>query len=146
MDKAAFVTALGGAATVVGSAVNFTTTFASDDVNLTAHGKVTGDGPYHLTTTTTLPAGLTAATNYWVIFVDANTFKLATSKANAEAGTAVTITDNGTGTHSISGVAQGLGDALDDILMEHLTFPGNRAMPKALNEEKFWSKATNFLF
>ena len=55
-----------------------------------------------LTTTTTLPAGLATATDYYVIRVSDSTFKLATSYANAIAGTAIDITDAGTGTHTIT--------------------------------------------
>jgi len=55
-----------------------------------------------LTTTTTLPGGLALATNYYVIKVTDGTCKLATSYANAIAGTAINITDAGTGTHTIS--------------------------------------------
>ena len=55
-----------------------------------------------LTTTTTLPAGLATATDYYYIKVTDDTFKLATSYANAIAGTAINITDAGTGTHSTS--------------------------------------------
>lgn len=55
-----------------------------------------------LTTTTTLPAGLATATNYYVIKVTDSTFKLATSYANAVAGTAINITDAGTGTHTVT--------------------------------------------
>jgi len=55
-----------------------------------------------LTTTTTLPAGLSLATDYYVIKVTDSTFKLATTYANAVAGTAINITDAGTGTHTIS--------------------------------------------
>ena len=55
-----------------------------------------------LTTTTTLPGGLSLATDYYVIRVSDTTFKLATSYANAVAGTAINITDAGTGTHTIS--------------------------------------------
>jgi len=55
-----------------------------------------------LTTTTTLPAGLALATNYYVIRVTDSTFKLATTYANAVAGTAINITDAGTGTHTMS--------------------------------------------
>jgi hypothetical protein len=55
-----------------------------------------------LTTTTTLPAGLSLATDYYVIKASDSTFKLATSYANAVAGTAVNITDAGTGTHTCS--------------------------------------------
>lgn len=55
-----------------------------------------------LTTTTTLPAGLATATDYYVIRVSDTTFKLATSYANAVAGTAINITDAGTGTHTVN--------------------------------------------
>lgn len=55
-----------------------------------------------LTTTTTLPAGLATATDYYVIKVSDSTCKLATSYANAIAGTAINITDAGTGTHTMS--------------------------------------------
>lgn len=52
--------------------------------------------------TTTLPAGLSAATNYYVIRTAATTLTLATSLANAHAGTAIDITDAGTGTHTMT--------------------------------------------
>jgi hypothetical protein len=55
-----------------------------------------------VSTTTTLPAGLAAATDYYVIKITDLTCKLATSYANAVAGTAVNITDAGTGTHTIN--------------------------------------------
>ena len=55
-----------------------------------------------LTTTTTLPGGLATATDYYVIVTSATTFKLATSYANAVAGTAINITDAGTGTHTVT--------------------------------------------
>lgn len=55
-----------------------------------------------VSTTTTLPAGLAAATDYYVIKVSDTTIKLATSYANAVAGTPIDITDAGTGTHTIN--------------------------------------------
>jgi hypothetical protein len=55
-----------------------------------------------LTTTTTLPAGLAIATDYYFIRVSDTTYKLATSYANAIAGTAINITDAGTGTHTLN--------------------------------------------
>jgi hypothetical protein len=53
-------------------------------------------------TTTTLPGGLAAATDYYLIRVSDTTAKLATSYANAIAGTAINITDAGTGTHTLN--------------------------------------------
>jgi len=57
-----------------------------------------------VSTTTTLPAGLSAATNYWTIPISGSdvTCKLATSYVNAVAGTAIDITSAGTGTHTIN--------------------------------------------
>ena len=55
-----------------------------------------------LTTTTTLPAGLATATDYYVIRMSDTTFELASSYANAIAGTQINITDAGTGTHTVT--------------------------------------------
>lgn len=55
-----------------------------------------------LTTTTTLPAGLATATDYYVVRLSDTTFKLSTTYANAVAGTVINITDAGTGTHTIT--------------------------------------------
>jgi hypothetical protein len=54
------------------------------------------------TTTTTLPTGLSPATDYWLVRVSATTARVATSLANAIAGTVVAYTDAGTGTHTMT--------------------------------------------
>jgi hypothetical protein len=54
------------------------------------------------TTTTTLPAGLSLATDYWLVRQSSTTAKVATSYANYVAGTTVDITDAGTGTHTLT--------------------------------------------
>jgi microcystin-dependent protein len=69
-------------------------------VTNTAHGIYTGEGVY-FTTTGALPTGVTANTLYYAIRVDANTFRLATSLANAVAGTAITTTGSQSGTHTL---------------------------------------------
>lgn len=86
-------------------------TFVDADVDVdentiteAAHGYVTGL-KVAATTAGVLPAGL-SATNYWVIKVNAATFKLASSLADAEAGTAVNITAAaGGGTHTLTPAA-----------------------------------------
>lgn len=50
-------------------------------------------------------SGGTASVNYWIIVVDDDTIKLATSKENAHVGTAVNITDQGNGTITLSGTS-----------------------------------------
>jgi len=77
------------------------TAAVTDICTKAAHGYKTGL-KVQLTTTTTLPAGLSLATDYFVIYLTADTFSLASSLALAVAGTAVDITDTGTGTHTIT--------------------------------------------
>lgn len=80
------------------------TAAVTDICTKSTHGYLTGL-KVQLTTTTTLPAGLSLSTDYFVIYLTANTFKLASSLVNAIAGTAVDITDTGTGTHTITPTA-----------------------------------------
>jgi hypothetical protein len=85
------------------SAKTFTNTGSANEITVTGHGLNTGDGPFQLTTSGTLPTGLALATNYWVVVVDANTLQLSTTLANAIAGTVVTITaSTGSGTHHLN--------------------------------------------
>lgn len=89
----------------------FTVTVATPAVvTLASHGLVTGDQVY-LTTTGALPTGLSANTLYYVVYVDANTFNLATSRANAVAGTKIATSGTQSGTHTLRFCPYGLGDA-----------------------------------
>lgn len=78
-------------------------------VTLNAHGLYTGDSIF-LTTTGALPTGLSVNTLYYVVKVDANTFNLATSRANAYAGTKITTTGTQSGVHTLWFCPYGLGD------------------------------------
>jgi len=49
-----------------------------------------------------LPTGFSAGTDYYVIKLSDTTIKLASSYANAVAGTNLTISDDGTGTHTLN--------------------------------------------
>jgi hypothetical protein len=87
----------------------FTSTHASELVNSTGHGLITGDGPIRLRTTANdLPLGYSIDTDYWVIYASSSTFKLATSYDNAIAGTAVSISDDGSGTHTYYSCVDGV--------------------------------------
>lgn len=143
-SKAAFLTAM-GATTRIGptkaiSAPNTTT----DAMTATAHGKQTGYGPVRLANSGgALPTGLSGSADYWLIVVDANTIKFATSAANALAGIAVDITGAGSGTHTMQATAQTLADSFDTSLRTVLTAPGNRHMEASINQSKFWVEAIN---
>jgi hypothetical protein len=79
------------------------TAAASTDI-ITRGGSVrpglTGDG-VRVSSTGTLPAGLAADTTYYLMRAEAG-LQLATSLANARAGTAIDITDAGSGTHTLT--------------------------------------------
>jgi hypothetical protein len=71
-------------------------------LTITAHGLNTGDGPAGLLDVGgILPATLSPASDFWIIRRDANTISLADSNAHAMAGTAVSFSDNGSGTMSL---------------------------------------------
>lgn len=84
----------------------FTAANATEIFTANSHGMLTGDGPVQVSNAGgALPAGLVAATDYYVIRINANTFYLATSRANAWAGTKVSITSDGTGTQTLADVS-----------------------------------------
>ena len=79
----------------------FTATAASDIITYSARD-IPSLTKMQFITTTTLPGGLSAGTNYWTIRQSSTTARLATSLANAVAGTPyVDITSTGTGTHTL---------------------------------------------
>jgi len=79
--------------------LTFTADSTTDQLTSVGHGINTGDGPGLVRNVNgSLPGGLVTLTDYWFIRVDADHLKVATSNANALAGTAVDITSNGTGT------------------------------------------------
>lgn len=85
------------------------TSNAYDDTDETisfaaAHGFITGL-KVQLTSSGTLPTGLELATDYFIIVVDTDTIMLASSYANAIAGTEVTFADDGTGNITVTPVA-----------------------------------------
>lgn len=79
----------------------FTATAATPTVLTLAAGWDMQTGtPIRLTTTTTLPAGLSLATTYYWNRVSATTGNLATTMANLDAASYVAASDTGTGTHT----------------------------------------------
>ncbi len=68
-------------------------------ITWTSHGMASGY-KLQLTTTGALPTGLSANTTYWVTVIDANTFNLSTSLANAQAATFITTSGSQSGVHT----------------------------------------------
>ena len=97
-------------AAIVPSKGTVTITIATPGVvTLASHGFQTGDMIY-LTTTGALPTGLSQNTIYFVINVTTSTFRLATSAANAAAGTAINTSGSQSGTHTLRYCPYGLGN------------------------------------
>lgn len=81
------------------------TTFTADTTDVITVSSMTAyptGTPVTVTTTGTLPGGLLVDTVYYIINSSATTGKLATTAANATAGTAVDITSVGSGTHTLN--------------------------------------------
>lgn len=69
---------------------------------LTGHGLATGDCISFDATTGTLPTGISVNTNYYAVYISANTFKVAASYATATAASPTYIgTTAGSGNHTI---------------------------------------------
>lgn len=94
-------------ASTVGVAKSFASTAVdttADTITIVAHGFLTGEvGQF--TTDDTLPTGLSLSTDYYVIKVDADTIKVASSLNNANSGTPVNITAQGSGNDTFTPVA-----------------------------------------
>lgn len=75
--------------------------FATDIITSVGHGITTGM-VFQVSTSTTLPAGVSASTDYWAIYLTDDSFALASSLANAQAGTKLDFTDAGTGNHTLT--------------------------------------------
>ena len=88
----------------------YSATFATGDVNTSnetftesSHKYQTGDA-VQISSTITIPVGLSALTTYYVIDASSSTIKLATTLLLAKAGTAINLTSQGAGVHTIQTV------------------------------------------
>jgi hypothetical protein len=90
----------------LGSLSGAFTAATSDICTKTAHNLHNGD-PVTLSTTDTLPAGLSAGGTYYIVAATTDTFKLSLTPG----GAAIDITSTGTGTHTVT-VADGTTDVV----------------------------------
>jgi microcystin-dependent protein len=102
-------------------------------VTLSAHGLSTGSC-IELTTTGTLPTNLSANTNYYIIYVGEDTFRLATSAANAIAGTAIdTSGGSPSGTHTLRHCPYGISGSSNFLLPNRAAVVGVGAGSQTIN-------------
>jgi hypothetical protein len=94
--------------------LTFTASASTDLLTLTSTASMqTGQAITVSNSGGALPAGLSAATTYYIIVISATTIKLATTYNNAQNGTAIDLTTNGTGTQT----------AIINYIMGKLTSP-----------------------
>ena len=132
-------------AAVIGPVITFnggsggTVSVSANTLKLNNHPFATGDYVTYTTSGTTIQ-GLVAGTSYFIIRVDSNTVRLASSLANANNGVAIDITGLGTGTsHKLTYVGA---DAVDPPTVEkysgRIIFIENRnALTRSTNKETF---------
>ena len=82
--------------------------YATDTITLPSHGFLAGELVLYDAKGQTVVNGLTTATPYYIIFVDGDNIKLATTPENAASGTAINITDSpaGVGRHSLQSLSK----------------------------------------
>jgi hypothetical protein len=99
----------------------------NDTITISGHDYTTGDAVTYSTSTST-DTGLSAGT-YYVIVSDANTIQLASSSANALAGTAVALTGDGVGEQ----ISRAAGDGLARALITNAT-PGDGSITESATD------------
>ena len=99
-DAQIFVGATSASSSTVTTS-NVSTTAST--LTISGHGYVTGDQITYDASSGTVLAGLTDGSTYFAIRVDDNTVKLATTAANAAAGTNITLTGTGNDSQTLSG-------------------------------------------
>ncbi len=104
---------------------SFTAANATEVFTATAHGMSTADGPIRVHSDGALPTGLSAGTDYWIIKINANTFYLAATRADAVAGTHLAISDDGTGTQTLSNPVIGTNVGVEDVKCVDVDGDGN---------------------
>ncbi len=85
------------------------------------HGLKTGSR-ISFESTGSLPTGLSAGTNFYAIYVSADTFNVASSYANALAGTKITTSGSQSGTHTLRNNPWGVAD------LTHFNIPDLRGV------------------
>lgn len=87
----------------IGSFASAAVNTSNGDITLPAHGLKTAQGPLFISNAGgSLPTGLAASTPYWPIAIDPNTLQLASTYANAVAGTPIVPSAQGSGTDTLA--------------------------------------------
>ena len=99
----------------------------ADTITITGHGTATGDQLTYTEGSSSI-GGLATNNVYYVIKVDDNTIKLASTTSNANAGSALTLSSQGSGTHQFVTAGIAISYILEnDLESQFLAFAPNSA-------------------
>jgi hypothetical protein len=119
---------------------------ATDTITIPFHGFAVGT-KITLTTTGILPADLSTAATYYAIIVDTNKIKLASSLANAQAGTPVDLSEaTGGGTHTVGAYPLTIATALTKVVNWESNLPADPLSRGALMVADVFDAANNIDF
>ena len=91
-----------GQSTFVSTFANTAVNISTDVITVPSNNSLYTGLAVVLTTSGTVPGGLVTGSTYYVIKISTTSIKLSSSLINAVAGTAINLTSQGTGTHSLT--------------------------------------------
>lgn len=117
--------------TLAHSPATFTADDATDVCTAASHGMYNGQ-LVRINTDSTIPAGLSQTTNYYVVNRDTNTFKLSATRE----GAAVDITSTGSGTHYVTPIRKSMDNVMYDANVS--------SWPASVNNVRYFAATLNF--
>ena len=106
----------------------------TDSITITGHGTNTGDQLTYASGSSDI-GGLADGNVYYVIKVDNDTIKLATTESNANGGSAIPLSSQGAGTHSFTTQGTAISYILEnDLESQFLAFAPNSNYAFAVND------------
>ena len=109
-----FVLSFAGISTYKAHLVPSSDVNTNDQITITGHGFTTRDALTYIDASTTAITGIATNTEHYVIKVDDNTIKLANTPDLATAGTALDITNVGSGNHRFANITSPPGFVLSN--------------------------------
>ena len=113
-EKKQFVLSFAGISSYKSFTIPASSANVNDQITLVGHGLTTRDGLTYIDSSANAITGISTNTEHYVIYVDDNTIKLADSPDLATAGTALNITNVGSGNHRFANITSPPGFALSN--------------------------------
>ena len=113
-EKKQFVLSFAGISSYKSFTIPASSANVNDQITLVGHGLTTRDGLTYIDSSANAITGIATNTEHYVIYVDDNTIKLADTPDLATAGTALDITNIGSGNHRFANITTPPGFSLSN--------------------------------